>query len=231
MATLDYHGHATFTLTTDDGTTIVIDPFFGENPWFEGSVEDVEKADFVFCTHGHFDHMADAVPLLKRTGATAVAAFEIVTYFESIGIENAHPLSVGGSWQFPFGRAKMTIAPHGSGVYTGEGGPSLSTTPGGFVFDLGPGKRVYHAGDTALTLDMQLLKGSVDIALLPVGDNFTMGPTDAVRAIEFIEPSVVIPMHYDTWPFVEIDIQAFSSEVGDRAEVVILAPGTGSYDF
>ena len=231
MANLHFHGHSTFTLSTDDGTKILVDPFFEGNPQGDMAAEDVEGVDFIFCTHGHQDHFGDAVSIGKRTGAIMVGAFEIVGYLQSQGIENAHPMGVGGSWQFPFGRVKMTIAIHGSGVYTGEGGPPLSTTPGGFLFDLGPGQRVYHAGDTALTRDMELLKGQVDVALLPIGDNFTMGPADAVKAVEFIEPSVVIPIHYNTWPYVEVDVDAFSGSVGALAEVVVLGEGRRVYEF
>ena len=113
MASLKYHGHSTFTLTTDDGTSIVIDPFFGENPLSELTADDVTDVDFILCTHGHFDHFADAIPIAKRTGATLVATFEIVSYAQSQGVKNTHPMHIGGSWQFPFGRVKMTNAVHG----------------------------------------------------------------------------------------------------------------------
>lgn len=224
MASMQYHGHSTFTLTTDDGTSIVIDPFFGENPLTELTADDVTAVDFILCTHGHFDHFADAIPIAKKTGATLVATFEIVSYAESQGVEHAHPMHIGGAWQFPFGRVKMTNAVHG-GQVAGEGAEGFTTNPAGFLIDLGPGKRVYHAGDTALTMDMQLLRGQVDIALLPIGDNFTMGPADAVKAIEFIQPKVVVPIHYNTWPYVEQDPEAFKGLVGDRARVEVLAPG------
>ncbi len=224
MASMQYHGHSTFTLTTDDGTSIVIDPFFGENPLTELTADDVTDVDFILCTHGHFDHFADAIPIAKKTGATLVATFEIVSYAESQGVEHAHPMHIGGAWQFPFGRVKMTNAVHG-GQVAGEGAEGFTTNPAGFLIDLGPGKRVYHAGDTALTMDMQLLRGQVDIALLPIGDNFTMGPEDAARAVEFIQPKVVVPIHYNTWPYVEQDPEAFKGLVGDRARVEVLAPG------
>ncbi len=224
MASLEFHGQSTFTLTTDDGISIVIDPFFGENPMNELTADDITDVDFILCTHGHFDHFADAIPIAKRTGATLVATFEIVSYAQSQGVENVHPMHIGGAWQFPFGRVKMTNAVHG-GQVAGEGAEGFSTSAAGFLIDLGPGKRIHHAGDTALTMDMQLLRGKVDIALLPIGDNFTMGPEDAVTAIEFIRPKVVIPMHYNTWPLVEQDPEAFKSLVGDRARVEIMAPG------
>jgi L-ascorbate metabolism protein UlaG (beta-lactamase superfamily) len=231
MAQVHFHGHATFTLTTDDGTNILIDPFFDENPAGDRKATDVNGVDYIFVTHGHFDHFADALSIGKRTGAEIVAGYEITEYLLTQGVDNVHPMSVGGSWQFPFGRTKMTVAVHGSGVFTGESGPALSTTPGGFLFDLGLGQRIYFAGDTGLTMDMHLLSGRVDIAVLPVGDNFTMGPEDAVRAIEFIGPTTVIPFHYGTWPYVEIDIDEFVSAVGDRAEVVLLGEGRRAHEF
>jgi len=229
MAKLDYHGNSTFTLTTDDGIRIVIDPFFNDNPWTDISASDVE-ADFIFCTHGHPDHFSDAIAIARATGAMLVGTFELVSYVETQGHENVHPMSIGGGWDFPFGRVKMTIAHHG-GMVVGEGAEGFTTPPAGFLFDLGPGKRLYHAGDTALTLDLQLLKGKVDVALLPIGDNFTMGPDDAVTAIEFIEPSVVIPVHYNTWPIIDQNAEDFRTKVGGRATVEIVEPGRGSYAF
>jgi len=229
MAKLDYYGHATFGLTTDDGTRVIIDPFFGDNPWTDVSPSEVE-ADFVFCTHGHRDHFADAIEIAKNTGAKFVGSLELVEYVQSRGVENVHPMNIGGGWDFPFGRVKMTVALDGGRVH-GEGAEGFTTHPAGLLFDLGPGKRLHHAGDTGLTLDMQLLKGKVDVALLPMGDNLTMGPEDAVTAIEFIEPSVVIPIHYNTWPNIEQDVEAFRSLVGDRARVEIIEPGKGSYEL
>ncbi|MBH16486.1 MAG: metal-dependent hydrolase [Gemmatimonadetes bacterium] len=229
MAKLDFYGHATFGLTTEDGTRIIIDPFFVENPWTDVEVDAVE-ADFVFCTHGHFDHFVDAIPLVRASGAKFVGSYELVEYVETQGVTDVHPLHIGGGWDFPFGRAKMVTAVHGGRVY-GEGAEAYTTNPGGFVFDLGQGKRVYHAGDTGLTLDMKLLRDKVDIALLPIGDNFTMGLEDAVTAVEFIRPSIVIPFHYKTWPYIEQDPEIFKAMVGDRATVEILEPGKGSFDF
>jgi len=222
MPELIYHGHATFELTTDDGTRIVIDPFLDDNPRCAVSVEDFDELDYILCTHGHGDHFADAIPLAKRTGATLISTFEIVNFVGTQGVENAHPLHIGGGYTFPFGYVKMTPALHG-GVVAGDDG-SHTTVPGGFWMDL-DGKRLYHAGDTALLMDMQLLRGRVDVALLPIGDNFTMGPEDAARAVEFIEPEVVVPMHYNTFDIIQQDPEEFRSLVGDRAEVRILDPG------
>jgi len=223
MAKLTFHGHAAVTIETDAGQTVLIDPWLDGNPLADIGTADVRKADFILCTHGHSDHFADVVKLAKQTGATVVGTFEIVGYVQSQGIENAHPMSIGGGYRFPFGTVKMTAALHGGQIDGADG--RFSTLPAGFLINLDDGPRVYHAGDTALLMDMQLLRGSVDVALLPIGDNFTMGPADAVRAVEFIEPRVVIPIHYNTFDLIRQDPQAFASSVGQRAEVVILAPG------
>jgi L-ascorbate metabolism protein UlaG (beta-lactamase superfamily) len=228
MARLHYHGHSTFTLTTDEGIRIVIDPWFDENPVSDVKADEIGGLEFILCTHGHFDHFADAIPLAKRTGATLVSTFEIVSFAQSKGVENAHPLHIGGGYQFPFGYVKMTPALHG-GQVAGDDEGAYTTVPGGFLINF-EGRRLYHAGDTALLTDMGLLKGQVDVALLPIGDNFTMGPDDAVRAVDFIEPGVVIPIHYNTFDLIAQDAEAFRAKVGGRARVEIIGPGE-SYDF
>ncbi len=223
MAKLTFHGHSTFSIETGDGTRIVVDPWFTGNPMADIAAEDLEDLDYVFCTHGHEDHIVDAFPLVRRTGATLVSTFEIVMFAGSQGIEGGHPMHIGGGWDFPFGRVQMTPALHGGQVHGDESG-QWTTVPGGFLFEL-DGTRVYHAGDTALLTDMQLLKGRVDVALLPIGDNFTMGPEEAVRAIEFIEPKVVVPIHYDTFELIEQDTDAFVEKVGSRARVEVMKAG------
>jgi L-ascorbate metabolism protein UlaG (beta-lactamase superfamily) len=227
MAKLTFHGHSTFSIETDDGVNLVIDPFFTDNPSFEGSVDDVE-ADFVLVTHGHYDHVADLIPLAERTGATVIAAYEIAQYLETRGI-TASPQHIGGGVQYPFGYVKMTAALHG-GMVQLPGAEPFSTLPAGLLINLNGGQRFHHAGDTGLLTDMQLLNGKVDVAVLPIGDRFTMGPEDAATAVDFIGPRVVIPCHYDTWPPIEQDADAFKQAVGDRAEVEIMKAGD-IYEF
>lgn len=228
MARLTWHGHATFTLVTDGGRRILFDPFLDHNPAADIRARDIDRLDYILCSHGHSDHFADAVALGKRTGATIVGTFELVAFAQSKGVKHGHGMNIGGGHRFDFGYLKLVPALH-SGTVDGDDEGRYTSTPAGFWIDL-DGKRLYHAGDTALITDMQLLRGRVDVALLPIGDNFTMGPDDAVRAIEFIDPRVVIPMHYNTWDVIAQDPQAFRKAVGGRAEVVVLQPGA-SYDF
>lgn len=227
MPKLTFHGHATFSIRTDDGTHLVIDPFFTDNPGFSGFVEDIE-ADYILITHGHHDHVADLLGLAERTGATCIATYEIATYLENRGL-SASPQHIGGGVRYPFGYVKLTPALHG-GMVNLPGAESFTTLPAGILIDFVTGERFHHAGDTALLTDMQLLKGKVDVAVLPIGDRFTMGPDDAVTAVDFIEPKVVIPCHYDTWPPIEQDADAFVEAVGSRADVAVMAPGD-TFDF
>ena len=203
-----WHGHATFSLNVN-GTQLVVDPFFaGNNPSAKTSADAV-TADFILQTHGHGDHIADTVGLAKRTGATVIANFEICNWIGAQGHDKVHAMNTGGGYNFPFGRVKMTPALHSSGLPDG----SYGGDPGGFLISAG-GKTIYVAGDTALFSDMALIgRAGLDLAIVPVGDNFTMGPEDAVLALDYLKPKVVIPCHYNTWPPIAIDVTAWAENV------------------
>lgn len=229
MARLTWHGHSCFTLETDEGTRLLFDPFLSDNPVADVRPEEIDRLDYILVSHGHFDHFADCIPLAKRTGATVISTFELVSFAQTQGVENGHGMNIGGAHAFPFGKVKLTPAQH-TGSIAGDDEGAFTTDCCGFLLTLNGGKRLYHSGDTALIMDMQLLQGYVDVALLPIGDNYTMGPEDAARAVGYIQPEVVVPMHYDTWELIAQDPEEFRRLVGDRARVEILEPG-GSYEF
>ena len=225
---LTFYGHSCFLLET--GThRLIIDPFLTGNPKAPLTAEQV-KCDFILISHGHGDHIGDAVALAKRNNATVIANYEIATYCAKQGAKS-HGMHLGGAHQFSFGRVKLTIAHHGSGLQTDSGFLYLGN-PAGFLINAG-GKTIYHSGDTGLFMDMQLIgqMNNLDLALLPIGDNFTMGVDDAVKAVEFLRPRVVIPLHYNTWELIAADPHDFSRKVqalGVAAQ--ILSPGE-SYEF
>lgn len=213
MPALTYYGHSCFTVECE-GMTLVIDPFITGNPHTPVSRDEL-KVDYVLLSHGHPDHLGDGIAIAKRCAAPVIAPFELATYCERQGAQ-AHPMHIGGGYNFPFGRVKLTIAVHGSGLPTDEGILYLGN-PCGFCISSG-GKTIYHAGDTGLFLDMKLIGEleTIDVALLPIGGNFTMDIDDALMAAEFLNARMVIPMHYDTFDLIKADPADFAGKAGKR---------------
>ncbi len=218
---LTYLGHGAFQVETA-GKSILIDPFLNGNPSAAASADTI-PADFIIVTHGHGDHVGDTVAIAKRTKATVIANFEITEWLATQGVENVHPQHIGGAHKHAFGVVKLTIAHHGSMLPDGSNGGN----PCGVILKLADGT-IYHAADTGLFYDMKLIgEEGIDVAIVPIGDNFTMGPDDALRAVKLIAPKKVIPDHYNTWPLIAQDVAAWANRV--KAETttqpVILKPG------
>ena len=227
MVKLVFHGHSCWEIKGDEHR-VLIDPFLTGNELADVGPGSFDTLDAVIITHGHGDHIGDGVEIAKNTGALVVSNFEIANYFSEKGC-NAHPLHIGGGATFPFGHVKLTIAHHGS---TGPNGEALGN-PAGVILTMG-GKIIYHAGDTGLFLDMKLIaemNGPIDAALLPIGDNFTMGITDAVKAAEFIGAGVTIPMHYKTFPVIEADPNEFVKKVMAEGRQAVVVGAGESYDI
>lgn len=222
MSKLQYLGHSAFYL---EGTGIraLIDPFLSGNPVASETAAARNELDYIFVSHAHGDHLGDTVDIAKRTGATVFATNELATYLKNKGLKT-EGMHIGGRERFPFGRVKLTPAFHGSSIFE-DGKMVYSDIPCGFLIEV-DGKKVYHPGDTGLTVEMTLLEAEgVDIALLPIGGYYVMDVEDAARAVDFIKPKKVVPIHYDTFPPIKADPNEFARLVGNRAEVVILKPG------
>ncbi len=197
---ITFYGHASLGIQIDD-VNILVDPFITGNPNASSIDINTLKADYILVTHAHQDHILDVEAIAKRTNAIIISNYEIVTHYGNLGLEG-HPMNLGGTWDFDFGTVKYVNAIHTSsfpdGTYGGQ--------PGGFVIE-GEHKNIYIAGDTALTFDMKLIpmQTKLDLAILPIGDNFTMGIDDAMLASDFVECDKVLGYHYDTFGYIEID--------------------------
>lgn len=215
-------GHSCLAIESD-ARRILIDPFLTDNPAAAARADEVE-ADFVLVSHGHGDHVGDAVDIARRTGATVIANYEIVGWFQKQGVERAHPMQIGGAFRFPFGRVKLTQATHGSVLPDGSNGGN----PAGFLLTLNDRTVIYDAADTGLFGDMKLIgEEGIDLAIVPIGDNFTMGPEDSIRAIKLLSPRRVLPIHYNTWDVIAQDADAWAEQVKTQtsATPVVLKPG------
>lgn len=218
---ITFYGHACLSLQIET-TTVLVDPFISGNP--KASKIDINaiKADYILLTHAHQDHILDAEVIAKNNNATIVSNYEIATYYEKKGLK-IHPMNHGGSWQFNFGTVKYVNAIHTSSFPDG----SYGGQPGGFIIK-GKNKNIYIAGDTALTTDMKLipLQTKLDMAVLPIGDNFTMGIDDAIIASDFIKCDTVLGYHYDTFGFIEINHkEAKEKFAAKNKELLLLAIG------
>lgn len=216
-----WYGHAALGLDLD-GVRVLVDPFFTGNPAAAIPAEQA-RASFILLSHGHGDHTGDTVGIAKRDKALVITNFEIATWLGKQGVE-AHGQHIGGGFHYPFGYVKLTQALHGSALPDGSNGGN----PSGFLVTTKDGHKIYLACDTGLFGDMRLIgEEGIDLAVLPIGDNFTMGPDDALRAVKLIQPKHVVPVHYDTFELIAQDAQAWAKrvEAETTAKVHVLKPG------
>jgi L-ascorbate metabolism protein UlaG (beta-lactamase superfamily) len=219
--TLAWYGHAALGIHTKD-LFLLVDPFFTGNPQTNQKPGDLNP-DYILVTHGHGDHIGDTVEIAKRCGAVVISNAEICTWLAVKGVKT-HAQHLGGGYAYPFGYLKMTFALHGSAMPDGANGGN----PGGFLLTTMEGKKLYMAGDTGLFGDMSLIgEEGIDLAVLPIGDNYTMGPDDALRAVKLLKPARVIPIHYNTFPLIKQDPVAWVQRVqaSFHTEVLLLQPG------
>ncbi|MCX7929627.1 MAG: metal-dependent hydrolase [Chlorobi bacterium] len=220
---LTYYGHSCFVVKLPSGERLLFDPFITPNPLAAGIDPASIECDYIFLSHGHADHIADAVTIAQRTGALVICAWEIFEWLGRQGVTNVRPMNTGGAWRAPFGTVQCVVAHHSSGLPDG----SYGGNPMGFVIATAHGT-FYYAGDTALTLDMQLIprRYRLDAAILPIGDNFTMGISDAVVAAEFLQCTNVIGVHFDTFDLIRIDHDAAHAAFTERG-IMLRLPSVG----
>ena len=216
---LTYYGHSSFSININ-GTNVLLDPYISDNPMTTIDPSTVD-ADYILVSHGHQDHLGDTIPIAKRTKATVIANFEIANWLTSQGLKNLHPQHIGGGYNHSFGYTKMTQALHGSSLPDG----SYGGNPCGFVISdaIEKDKSIYFACDTGLFSDMKLIgQENIYVAVVPIGDNFTMGPNDAIKAIELIRPQIAIPVHYNTWPLINQDPLSWKNKIEERTDTKVI---------
>lgn len=226
---ITFYGHSTFSIKTPKGKTVLIDPWVKGNPACPESLHGTVKPDVMAITHGHFDHISDAVEIAREHKPAVVANWEICEWLGAKGVENLFPMNKGGGQTVEGVRFVMTHARHSSGITEEDGTCSYGGEPGGYVIELENGYRMYHAGDTNVFGDMKLIREiyAPKLAFLPIGDLFTMSPLEASYACGFVSPEIVIPMHYGTFPALTGDPEEFRRLVSDMKglEVAVLKPG------
>jgi L-ascorbate metabolism protein UlaG (beta-lactamase superfamily) len=220
---VSYHGHSVVKIETK-GKVILIDPFITGNSLTDLKVDDI-KPDVILLTHGHNDHVGDTVGLAQKHNSLVIAVHELATFLGSQGVEKLHGMSIGGAFEFDFGKVKLTPAFHGSAYITENKEIIYCGMPSGILF-MAEGKTIYHAGDTALYSDMKLIgeRHPIDVAFLPIGDNFTMGPEDAAYAAKLLNAKTVIPIHYNTFLPIKQDPKRFV-ELLENQTGIVLQPG------
>jgi L-ascorbate metabolism protein UlaG (beta-lactamase superfamily) len=214
-------GHSCIEIKTG-GSTLLIDPFLTGNPAASAKADELNP-NYILVSHGHGDHVGDTIEIATRTEATVITNYEISEWLAAKGIK-AHGMQHGGGFHFPFGRVKLTLAFHGSALPDGSNGGN----PAGFLITTKDGKKIYDAADTGLFGDMALIgEEGLDIAFLPIGDNYTMGPEDALRAVKLLKPKKVVPIHYNTFPLINQDAEAWAEAVEKEtsAKVIVMKPG------
>jgi L-ascorbate metabolism protein UlaG (beta-lactamase superfamily) len=220
MLKITHMGHSAVLLA--DGThEVAIDPFLKDNPVASAKPDDI-KAKFIILSHGHGDHLGDTIEIAKKNDAMVIGTFELASYCGKKGVKKIHQMNTGGSYNFPFGKVKLTLAFHSSSTPDGQ----YMGDPNGLIIEMG-GKTIYHAGDTALFSDMKLIgeMHQIDVMMVPAGDNFTMGIDDAAKAVGLVKPKIAVPIHYNTFPVIKIDPEEFVKKLPADVEGKIMKPG------